>query len=89
MATGYEIEGKRLKTMPCSINQAAAIKPVYESMAGWQQDISGIRNIEDLPVQARDYIKRIEDMTGVHADIVSVGPDREETLLLRNPFEKK
>lgn len=89
VATGYEIEGKRLKTMPCSINQAAAIKPVYESMAGWQQDISGIRNIEDLPVQARDYIKRIEDMTGVHADIVSVGPDREETLLLRNPFEKK
>ncbi|MDR3629406.1 MAG: adenylosuccinate synthase [Desulfocapsaceae bacterium] len=89
IATGYDVQGKRFSTMPCSINQAAAIKPVYETMPGWQADISGVRDIGDLPVQARDYIKRIEDMTGVGADIVSVGPDREETLLLRNPFEKK
>jgi adenylosuccinate synthase len=89
VATGYEIAGKRLTTMPCSINQAAAIAPVYETMPGWQQDIRGVRTLKELPVQAQDYIRRIEDMTGVPADIVSVGPDREETLLLRNPFEKK
>jgi adenylosuccinate synthase len=88
IATGYEMEGKRFSTLPASINQAAAIKPVYETLAGWQEEISGVRDLSDLPVQAKEYIKRIEDLTGVKADIVSVGPDREETLLLRNPFDK-
>ena len=88
IATGYDMAGKSLSTMPSSINQAAAVRPVYETLKGWQEDISGIRDFQDLPVQARDYIKRIEDMTEVRANIVSVGPDREETLLLHNPFEK-
>ena len=88
IATGYEMAGKHYSTMPSSINEAAAVRPVYETLAGWQEDISGIREFQDLPMQARDYIKRIEDMTGVRANIVSVGPDREETLLLHNPFEK-
>jgi adenylosuccinate synthase len=57
-------------------------------MAGWQEEIGGIRDFHDLPVQAREYIKRIEDLTGVRAAIISVGPDREETLLLHNPFDK-
>ncbi len=88
VATGYELAGKHFSTMPASINQAAAIRPVYETMAGWQEEIGGIRDFHDLPVQAREYIKRIEDLTGVRADIISVGPDREETLLLHNPFDK-
>jgi adenylosuccinate synthase len=74
--------------MPCNIKQAAAVQPVYEELAGWQEDITGVRDFADLPVKARDYIKRIEDYTGVEAVIVSVGPDRDETILLKNPFEK-
>ncbi len=88
IATGYEVDGRKVSTMPSGIKQAAAIKPVYESLDGWQEEIGGIREFDDLPRQAKEYIKRIEDLTGVDAAIVSVGPDREETLLLRNPFEK-
>jgi len=88
MATEYELNGKRLSSMPSNITQAAAVKPVYEELAGWEEDITGVRDFDDLPVKARDYIKRIEDFTGVETIIVSVGPDRDETILLKNPFEK-
>lgn len=88
MATEYELGGKRLSSMPSNIKQAAVVKPVYEELAGWQEDISGVRDFADLPVKTRDYIKRIEDFTGVETVIVSVGPDRDETMLLKNPFEK-
>ena len=57
-------------------------------MPGWNEEIAAVRDYDDLPQQARDYVQRIEDMSGVAPVIVSVGPDREETLLLRNPFEK-
>ncbi|MBV5305309.1 MAG: adenylosuccinate synthase [Desulfobulbaceae bacterium] len=89
MATEYELNGKRLSSMPSNIKQAAAVKPVYEELAGWQEDISGVRDFADLPVKTRDYIKRIEEFTGVETVIVSVGPDRDETMLLKNPFENK
>ncbi|MBU0945640.1 MAG: adenylosuccinate synthase [Proteobacteria bacterium] len=88
MANRYELNGQTLSAMPSNIRQAAEVKPVYEEMAGWDEDITGVRSYEDLPVQAKDYIKRIEDFTGVKPVIVSVGPDRDETMLLKNPFEK-
>jgi adenylosuccinate synthase len=74
--------------MPGNIRKTALAQPIYDEMAGWDEDISAVRDFDDLPQQARDYVKRIEDMSGVAPVIVSVGPDREETLLLRNPFEK-
>jgi adenylosuccinate synthase len=89
MATAYELGGSKMHVMPSNIKQAAAVQPVYEEMPGWQRDLSGIRQFDDLPQEARDYIKRIEDFTGVAAQIVSVGPDRAETLLLKNPFDTK
>lgn len=88
MATAYELDGKRLTSMPCNIRQAAAVKPVYEELPGWEEDISAIRAFEDLPTATKDYIRRIEDYTGVEAMLVSVGPDRDETMLLKNPFVK-
>ncbi len=88
MAEAYDLLGQTLHAMPSNIKQAAAVKPVYQEMAGWKAEINGIRTFSDLPVEAQDYIKRIEDFTGIEAVIVSVGPDREETLLLKNPFEK-
>ncbi len=89
MANAYDLDGKPCHAMPSNIKQAASVKPVYEEMPGWNSEIDGVRNFDDLPVEAKDYIKRIEDFTGVKAQIVSVGPDRKETLLLENPFEKK
>ncbi len=88
IANAYDSGGKRLLAMPANIKEASKVKPVYEEVNGWQQEVREVRNYDDLPVQAKDYIKRIEDMTGVESVIVSVGPDREETLLLKNPFDK-
>jgi len=88
MATSYQLDGRTINEMPTNIKQAAAVRPVYEEMGGWAEEIVGVRRFDDLPVAAKDYIKRIEDFTGVRAQIVSVGPDRSETFMLENPFEK-
>jgi len=89
MANAYDLDGQKITAMPSNINQAARVTPVYEEMPGWDEDITGVRNYDDLPVKAKDYIKRIEDFTGIEPVIVSVGPGREETMLLKNPFDKK
>ncbi len=88
MATSYELEGKTIAAMPSNINQVAGVSPVYESIAGWREEIDNVTDYDELPVQAKSYIKRIEDFTGIGANIVSVGPDRAQTMLLKNPFDK-
>ncbi len=88
IATAYEIEGKTLSAMPANVGQADRVSPVYESLEGWKEDIETVREYDALPAQAKKYIRRVEEFTGVPANIVSVGPDRAETLLLTNPFEK-
>ena len=89
MANSYDLNGRKINAMPSNIGDAAKVTPVYEKMKGWEEDITGVRNYNDLPVAARDYIKRIEDFTGIEPVIVSVGPDRDETMLLKNPFDTK
>ena len=89
MATSYELHGNKLHAMPSNIKDAAAVTPIYEDIPGWQSEIDHIRDFDQLPQEAKDYIRRIEDFTEVPASVVSVGPDREETLLLSNPFEQK
>ncbi|WP_163336818.1 adenylosuccinate synthase [Desulfopila sp. IMCC35008] len=88
VATSYDLNGKKVSAMPSNIKDAAAVTPVYEDIDGWNAEIDGVRNFDDLPQEAKDYIRWIEDFTEVEANIVSVGPDRNETLLLKNPFEK-
>ncbi|THB78275.1 MAG: adenylosuccinate synthase [Desulfobulbaceae bacterium] len=87
MCTSYKLNGSTLHAMPSSIDKATGVQPLYEEHPGWDAEIDGVREFDNLPAQAKDYIRRIEDFTGVEATIVSVGPDREETLLLKNPFE--
>ncbi len=86
IATSYQVEGERYEHMPDNIRKARLAEPVYEEMEGWGPELSRIRSYEELPEQAQSYLKRLEDLTGVAPAIISVGPDREETLLLRNPF---
>ena len=88
IARKYMVDDEEFTCMPGNIRKTIKARPVYEEVAGWEEDISAVRSYEDLPQAARDYVKRIEDIAGVAPVIVSVGPDREETLLLRNPFER-
>jgi len=87
MATSYKLGEQTVNCMPANIKGAEAVVPVYEELGGWQSEINEVTAYEDLPTAAKDYVKRIEDFTGVEAVIVSVGPDRNETLLLKDPFE--
>jgi adenylosuccinate synthase len=86
VATAYEADGRKFSSMPSNIRTVEKVKPLYEDVSGWQEEISGVRSLEELPMEARDYISRIEDLTETPAAIISVGPARDETLLLKNPF---
>jgi adenylosuccinate synthase len=86
IATSYRVEGVSCSYMPDNIRKARLADPVYEEMEGWSAELSEVRCYDDLPTEAKSYLKRLEDLTGVAPAIISVGPDRKETLLLRNPF---
>ncbi|OGQ99828.1 MAG: adenylosuccinate synthase [Deltaproteobacteria bacterium RIFOXYD12_FULL_55_16] len=87
LATSYEADGKKLTALPGNITTYARMQPVYENLTGWSEEISQARNVDDLPAKARDYVKRIEEFTKTPAYILSVGPGREQTMLLKNPFQ--
>lgn len=86
ICTGYEYEGKSLAYLPTSLKVFGACQPVYETLPGWDEDISGIRRFDDLPENTRQYLKRVEELIEVPIYIVSVGPGRQETIMLKNPF---
>jgi adenylosuccinate synthase len=60
--------------------------PVYEELPGWEQSTVGVKKLDGLPGAARDYLKRIETLCGVPIDLISTGPERDETIVLRHPF---
>lgn len=86
ICTGYDYNGEILKHFPTSLNVLGACKPIYETLPGWTDDITGARQWEELPETARQYLKRIEEITETPIDIISVGPDREQTMVLNNPY---
>ncbi len=86
ICTGYEYEGEILKDFPASLKILPECKPVYETLPGWSEDISSIRKFEDLPQNAKDYLKRIEELSETPIHIISVGPGREETIIIKNDF---
>ena len=77
---GYEIEGQRTTQFPTSINTLGKVKPIYESLEGWMQPISGIRDYEKLPTNAKNYVRKMEELANAEAAIISVGPKREQTI---------
>ncbi|HQS01808.1 MAG: adenylosuccinate synthase [Halothiobacillus sp. 24-54-40] len=87
ICVGYEIDGQPLQTAPLSAETYARCVPVYEEIAGWPGSTVGIRELDKLPQAARRYIERIEALVGVPVDIISTGPDRDETIVLRDPYD--
>lgn len=87
LCTGYKLHGKRVDIFPVGAEDAAACEPIYEEMPGWKDATVGAKSLDALPAAARAYVKRIEQLVGVPVDMVSTGPDREETIVLRHPFE--
>jgi adenylosuccinate synthase len=87
LCTGYRLHGKHVDIFPVGAEEAAACEPMYEEMPGWTEPTVGVKLMKDLPANAQAYVKRIEELVGVPVDMVSTGPDREETIVLRHPFE--
>lgn len=82
ICVAYELNGERIYHYPASLKQLQACKPVYETLPGWKEDITGCKTLEELPENARNYIHRIQDLVGVKISTFSVGPDRDQTNVL-------
>ncbi|MEE9350859.1 MAG: adenylosuccinate synthase [Thiotrichaceae bacterium] len=83
----YELNGEEIDVPPISTIKYAECKPVYEEISGWSESTVGITNYDDLPENAKKYIKRLEEVTEAPVDIISTGPDRDHTIILRNPYD--
>ena len=81
ICTHYELDGEIVETPPATISRLARCKPVYKEMPGWKEDITGIRSYDELPHAAKEYIKEIERITQVPVGVISVGPDRTQTIV--------
>ncbi|NIH15685.1 adenylosuccinate synthase [Serratia symbiotica] len=88
ICVGYRMpDGREMTTTPLAAEEWEGIEPIYESMPGWSESTFGVKEQSKLPLAALDYIRRIEELTGVPVDIISTGPDRSETMILRDPFD--
>ena len=86
LCTGYRYRGELTDILPFGAEEVARCEPVYEEFPGWSESTVGVRDWDALPASARRYLQRLSEVTGVPIDIVSTGPDREQTILLRHPF---
>lgn len=87
LCVGYKIDGKDADILPRGAADVARCEPVYETFAGWKESTVGIKTWEALPANAQAYLTRVQEVAGVPVDMVSTGPDRDETILLRHPFK--
>ncbi len=87
ICVAYKYKGEIMEDFPASLNILAECEPVYEELAGWTEDITGVTNIHDLPLAAQHYMERVSQLTGIPIAILSVGPKREQTMMLKSVFE--
>ncbi|MCK4951790.1 MAG: adenylosuccinate synthase [Gammaproteobacteria bacterium] len=87
ICVGYKIDGKVMETPPVGAEAFSVCEPVYESVPGWSESTVGTQQYDDLPKNAQSYLKRIEEIIEIPIDIISTGPDRKETIVLRHPFD--
>ncbi|NLM58644.1 MAG: adenylosuccinate synthase [Clostridium sp.] len=82
LCVAYKKDGQEITSFPCSLKELAKCEPVYEEFDGWDTDISNVRNYNDLPDNAKKYLKRIEELVGVKIKMIGVGKDREQTIIV-------
>ncbi len=86
LCVGYKNADGDVLEAPTDADSYIGLQPVYEEMPGWSESTVGAKTLEELPANARAYIKRVEELVGAPIDIISTGPDRNETIILRHPF---
>jgi adenylosuccinate synthase len=84
---GYMLDGKRIDRLPASQSAQARIEPIYETIEGWEGTTSGARSWADLPAQAIKYVRRIEELIEAPVALLSTSPERDDTILVHNPFQ--
>ncbi len=87
MCIHYELDGKKIDYLPTSSKDQFKVKPIYKTFSGWKTSTQGVRNINELPEKARNYIIAVEDFIGAKISSISTSPEREDTILLENPFD--
>ncbi|MGE5512156.1 MAG: adenylosuccinate synthase [Bacteroidota bacterium] len=87
VCVGYELDGERLDRLPAGQNQQARVKPIYETLEGWNASTAGARSWAQLPAQAIKYVKRVEELIECPVTLLSTSPERDDTILMKDPFE--
>ena len=87
MCVQYQLDGKKIDYLPAAVEDQLKIKPIYETFKGWKSSTIGIKNIDELPDNAKKYVYTIEDFVGAKISSISTSPEREDTILLENPFD--
>ena len=87
ICTGYRLDGQVIGHLPAGLKAQAALTPVYEEMEGWSQTTHGARSWRDLPANAVKYVRRIEELIGAPVALLSTSPQRDDTILMRDPFQ--
>ena len=86
VCVGYRMDGKVSDLLPAGADDTARCEPIYEDWPGWNESTVGVKRYDDLPKAARNYLERIQELLAVPVDMISTGPDREETIVQRHPF---
>ncbi|MGB7098063.1 MAG: adenylosuccinate synthase [Xanthobacteraceae bacterium] len=84
---GYRLDGREIDYLPASEHAQAQVEPIYETIDGWREGTAGARSFADLPAQAIKYVRRLEELIGCSTAVLSTSPEREDTILMQNPFE--
>jgi len=87
ICVGYEIDGRLSDILPVGAEELERCVPVYEELPGWMESTVGVRTYKGLPKAARNYLRRIEELCAVPVDLISTGAERDETIVLRHPFD--
>ena len=89
ICVAYDLDGERIDHYPASLEQLKRCKPIYEELPGWSEDITGVRHLDELPENARNYVRRVGELVGVRISTFSVGPDRDQTNILESVWSSK
>ncbi|HEV7335049.1 MAG TPA: adenylosuccinate synthase [Bosea sp. (in: a-proteobacteria)] len=87
VCTGYRLDGQILEHLPAGQSDQARVEPIYETIPGWEGSTAGARSWAELPAQAIKYVRRIEELIGASVSVLSTSPERDDTILVQNPFE--